>query len=364
MNQVSTQQKERLDNVTKALASLIDKNEKAQEALKQTVEGRLDILRTENAAKLEAIRLTVDEKLQGTLEKRLGESFKLVSSQLEQVFKSMGEMQTLATGVGDLKKVLTNVKSRGTWGEVSLGNLLEEIMTPDQFGTNIEVKPNSGKRVEYAIRLPGGEEGDNQPLWLPIDAKFPMEDYERLVDATERADIEGISAASKAIEVRIRDAAKDISNKYIHPPHSTDFAVMFLPTEGLFAEVVRRPGLANTLQHDYRVVIAGPTTLMALLNSLRMGFRSLAIQKRSSEVWRVLAAVKTEFGKYGAIMDKVQKKLQEAQNVVEEVGKRHRMIDRKLKDVEMLPDTEVAILLDGASRNEQDEEEENKSDTT
>jgi DNA recombination protein RmuC len=345
LQQVSAQQKERLDNVVVALGSLTDKHEKAQETLKQTVEGRLEALRTENTTKLEEIRVTVDEKLQGTLEKRLGESFKQVSGQLEQVFKSMGEMQTLASGVGDLKKVLSNVKTRGIWGEVSLANLLGQIMAAEQFALNVEVKPNSGQRVEFAIRLPGGNEKDDQPIWLPIDSKFPLEDYERLIDAADRNDVDAVALASKALETRIRASAKDISDKYIHPPQSTDFAVLFLPTEGLFAEVIRRPGLVDSLQHDFRIVVAGPTTLMALLNSLRMGFRTLAIQKRSSEVWQVLAAIKTEFGKYGDIMNKVQKKLVEAQNMVADVGKRHRAIDRNLRDVGTLPEMESLTLL-------------------
>jgi DNA recombination protein RmuC len=337
-------QLERLENVTTALGVLTEKSEKAQESLRLTVEGRLDAIRQDNAVKLDEMRQTVDEKLQGTLEQRLGASFKLVSDQLEQVFRGIGEMQSLATGVGDLKKMLSNVKMRGAWGEVSLGNLLDQVLTVDQYERNVEVKPGSNQRVEYAIKLPGGDDGD-APLWLPIDAKFPNEDYERLVDASDRGDVEAVEAASKAVEMRIRSSAKEICDKYVHPPHSTDFAVLFLPTEGLFAEIIRRPGLVDTLQRECRIVVTGPTTLMALLNSLRMGFRTLAIQKRSSEVWQVLAAVKTEFGKYGEILDKVQQKLHEASNTIDKVSVRRRAIDRRLRGVEILPEMEAGAIL-------------------
>jgi DNA recombination protein RmuC len=337
-------QLERLENVTTALGVLAEKSEKAQESLRLTVEGRLDAIRQDNAIKLDEMRQTVDEKLQGTLEQRLGASFKLVSDQLEQVFRGIGEMQSLATGVGDLKKMLSNVKMRGAWGEVSLGNLLDQVLTVDQYDRNVEVKPGSNQRVEYAIKLPGGDDGDG-PLWLPIDAKFPNEDYERLVDASDRGDVEAVEAASKAVEMRIRASAKDICDKYVHPPHSTDFAVLFLPTEGLFAEIIRRPGLVDALQRECRIVVTGPTTLMALLNSLRMGFRTLAIQKRSSEVWQVLAAVKTEFGKYGEVLDKVQQKLHEASNTIDKVSVRRRAIDRRLRGVEILPEMEAGAIL-------------------
>ena len=313
------------------------------ESLQRTVEGRLEALRADNAEKLEAMRATVDEKLHKTLEDRLGASFKLVSDQLEQVFKSMGEMQTLAAGVGDLKRVLSNVKARGTWAEVSLGGILAEVLTIEQFERNVEIRPGSNQRVEYAIRLPGGD--DNGPLWLPIDAKFPTEDYERLCEAAALADQAAVETAGKAIETRIRHSARDICTKYIAPPHSTDFALLFVPTEGLYAEIVRRPGLVDALQRDCRIVIAGPTTLLALLNSLRMGFHSLAIQQRSSEVWRVLRAVKTEFEKYGEVLDKVQKKLHEASTTIDAVAVRRRQIDRKLADVEILPEREAGLLL-------------------
>ncbi len=313
------------------------------DSLQRTVESRLEAMRADNAEKLEAMRATVDEKLHHTLEERLGASFKLVSDQLEQVFKSVGEMQSLAAGVGDLKRVLTNVKARGTWGEISLGGVLDQALTAEQYERNVEIRPGSNQRVEFAIRLPGAE--DDGQLWLPIDAKFPTEDYERLADAAERADGPGVEAAGKAIESRIRLAARDICTKYVAPPYSTDFALLYLPTEGLYAEIVRRPGLVDALQRDWRVVIAGPTTLLALLNSLRMGFRSLAIQKRSSEVWRVLRAVKTEFARYGEVLDKVQKKLNEASTTIENVAVRRRQIDRQLAQVETLPEREASLLL-------------------
>jgi DNA recombination protein RmuC len=315
----------------------------ALEGVRRTIEGRLDMIRTENAEKLEKMRATVDEKLQATLAERLGAGFKLVGEQLDQVSKGVGEMRALADGVGDLKRVLSNVKTRGTWGEVSLGAILEQVMTGEQYARNVEIRPGSALRVEYAIRLPGAD-GEG-PLWLPIDAKFPTEDYERLVDAAERADGAAVEAAGKAIETRIRQAARDIAQKYVAPPYSTDFALLFLPTEGLYAEIVRRPGLADGLQRDCRVVVAGPTTLLALLTSLRMGFRTLAIQQRSSEVWQVLRAVKTEFGKYGEMLDKVQKKLSEASNTIEDVARRRRQIDRTLAKVETLPEGEANLYL-------------------
>jgi DNA recombination protein RmuC len=346
--QISLSQKERLDRVSAGVAELTQRSGEQQDALRKTVEERLDAIRKENTEKLDQMRQTVDEKLQSTLDQRLNASFQMVSDRLEQVYRSMGEMQTLASGVGDLKRLLTNVKSRGTWGEVALGNVLEEMMAPDQYGRNVEIVPGSNQRVEYAIRLPGDGE---IPVWLPLDAKFPVEDYERLVDASQRGDIDAVEIAAKGIETVIRGSARTISEKYIHSPHSTDFAVLFLPTEGLFAEVVRRPGLVDALQREWHIMVAGPTTLVSLLVSLRVGFRSLAIQRHSNEVWRVLAAVKTEFGKFGGILDKVSKKLQDAQNVIDvEVGRRRRAMDRKLQGVEVLPETEaVAVLeLDGS----------------
>ena len=314
VEQISQSQKERLDRVSGSVTELTQRSGEQQDALRKTVEERLDAIRKENTEKLEQMRQTVDEKLQSTLDHRLGASFQIVADRLEQVYRSMGEMQTLASGVGDLKRLLTNVKSRGTWGEVALGNVLEEMMAPDQYGRNVEIVPGTNQRVEYAVRLPGDGE---VPVWLPLDAKFPVEDYERLVDASQRGDVDAVEIAAKAIETVIRVSAKTISEKYIHSPHSTDFAVLFLPTEGLFAEVVRRPGLVDALQREWHIMVAGPTTLVSLLVSLRVGFRSLAIQRHSNEVWKVLAAVKTEFGKFGGIIDKVSKKLQETQNVID-----------------------------------------------
>ena len=340
----SQSQKERLEQVAKEIAGLTQKQEQTQENLRKTVEQRLDTLRGDNAEKLESIRKTVDEQLHGTLEKRLGESFKLVSERLEQVHKGLGEMQTLANGVGDLKRVLTNVKARGTWGEVQLGNLLEQMLAPDQYAMDVATKPGSQERVEFAVRLPGKGEGDQEVL-LPIGAKFPSEDYERLISAAERADADAVEAASKQLDSRIKACAKDIRDKYINPPHTTDFAILFLPTEGLYAEVLRRPGAVEQIQRDFRVTIAGPTTLAATLNALQMGFRTLAIQKRSSEVWQVLEAVKTEFGKYGLVLDKVQKKLQEASKTIDDVAVRRRAIDRRLRAVGSMPEEKAEALL-------------------
>ena len=342
---------QRLDAFARQTAEMSKANETRQETLRQTIEARLAQLQQGNEAKLEQMRQTVDEKLQGTLEKRLGESFKLVSERLELVHKGLGEMQSLANGVGDLKKVLTNVKTRGTWGEVQLGNLLEQVLTPEQYAANVCCREGSLDRVEYAIRLPGKGDGE-QPVWLPIDAKFPHEDYDRLRDAAERVDVEGVEAAAKALENRVRQFAKDVSSKYINPPTTTDFAILFLPTEGLYAEVLRRPGLTEQLQRDLRVNLCGPTTLGALLNSLQMGFRTLAIQKRSGEVWEILGAVKTEFSKYGETLDKVQKKLTEASNTIQDIAVRKRAIDRKLRTVAELPSDAAEALLELTSSDE------------
>ncbi|UJP11594.1 DNA recombination protein RmuC [Microbacterium sp. KUDC0406] len=292
----------------------------------------LDKLRTGNEAKLEKMRETVDEKLQGTLEKRLGESFALVSERLEQVQKGLGEMHTLASDVGGLKRVLTNVKNRGSWGEVQLSRQLEDLLTPGQYAENVVIKPGSQESVEFAVKLPGRE--DDSPVYLPIDSKFPQEDYERLLEAQENGDKAEIETAIKRLEKAILAQAKLISSKYIAPPQSTDFAIMYLPTEGLFAEVARRPGLTSRLQNDLRVMVTGPTTLMSLLNSLQMGFRTLAIEKRSSEVWKVLAAAKNEFQKYGQVWDKLDKQLKTAQRTVQEAGVRTRAVERRLRDVE------------------------------
>ncbi|HEX2942249.1 MAG TPA: DNA recombination protein RmuC [Rhodopila sp.] len=355
---IAMTQKERLERVAAELAALTQKQEAAQVSLKLTVEQRLDHLRNENTAKLEQMRQTVDEKLQGTLEKRLGESFQIVSERLEQVHKGLGEMQSLANGVGDLKRVLTNVKTRGTWGEVQLGALLEQVLTPDQYMKEAVTRPGSLERVEFAIRLPGRGGGEPEVL-LPVDAKFPHEDYERLMQAAERADLEGVELAGRQLEARVKQCARDIRDKYINPPHTTDFAILFLPTESLYAEVLRRPGLVEQVQREFRVGLAGPTTLGATLNALQMGFRTLAIEKRSSEVWHVLEAVKTEFGKYGAVLDKVQKKLHEASNTIDQVAVRRRAVDRKLREVATLPEgrAEAVLGLDDAAALADQEEE-------
>lgn len=319
-----------LKNDTKLNLDRLDK-------LRDTVQERLDYLREENSAKLEQMRATVDEKLQGTLEKRLGESFKLVSDRLEKVHQGLGEMQNLATGVGDLKRVLSNVKLRGTWGEVQLGALLEQMLTPEQYKRNVKVRPTSDSIVEYAVRLPG----EDDEVLIPIDSKFPIEDYDRIILASENGDLLALEEASRQLELRIKKEAKDISDKYINPPATTDFAIMFLPTEGLYAEVLRRPGLLYDIQQKYRVNISGPTTLGAFLNSLQMGFRTLAIQKRSGEVWRVLGEAKQEFAKYGDVMDNLKKKLEQASQVVDDVGVRTRAIERKLRGVESIDSTHI-----------------------
>jgi DNA recombination protein RmuC len=308
------------------------------------VDEKLGGIQAESAAKLEQMRQTVDEKLQGTLEKRLGESFRVVSEHLESVQRGLGEMQALASGVGDLKKVLGNVKVRGSWGEIQLGTLLEQILTPEQYATNVATRPGSSERVEFAVRLPGQDDGGGEVM-LPIDAKFPLEDWQRLVEASERGDAAGVEESGKQLELRIKGCAKDIRDKYVSPPHTTDFGILFLPTEALFAEVTRRGALLDVLRRDLQVVVAGPTTLSAILNSLQMGFRTLAIQKRSSEVWKVLGAVKVEFGKFGGVIEKVEKKLEEASNQLGEVGKRRRVLERALREVQELPALEAQALL-------------------
>ncbi|WP_310633409.1 DNA recombination protein RmuC [Paraburkholderia sp.] len=337
------------------LAQLTEANDRRFAEVRATLEQRLKDIEANNAAKLEEMRRTVDEKLHATLEQRLGESFKLVSDRLEQVHRGLGEMQTLAAGVGDLKKVLTNVKTRGTWGEVQLEALLEQMLTPDQFAKNVVTVPGSSERVEFAIRLPGKGikpgGADSAPVWLPVDAKFPREDYERLIDAQERADLAGIEEAGRALETRIRAEARTIAEKYVAPPHTTDFALLFLPTEGLYAEILRRPGLTDVLQRDFRVTVAGPTTLTALLNSLQMGFRTLAIEQRSSEVWQVLGAVKTEFGKFGDVLARTKTQLETVTRSIEAAEVRTRAMNRKLRDVEALPGEEASNLLGDALRN-------------
>jgi len=320
----------------------ISANQSAELARMTALTGqRLQGLQEENAAKLEQIRRTVDEQLQTALEKRLGESFKIVSDRLEQVHRGLGEMQTLASGVGDLKKLLSNVRTRGTWGEAQLGFLLEQMLSADQYGTNVACT-GTAERVEFAIKMPGPERTGH--IWLPIDAKFPREDYERLLDAVERADAPSIEVCARDLEMRARQCAREISQKYIAPPATTEFAIMYLPTEGLYAEVLRRPGVIESIQRDHHVTIAGPMTLAAILNSLQMGFRTLAIQKRSSEVWEVLGSVKTEFAKYGDVLARVQKKLQEASNTVDQGLTRTRAIERKLKDVGELTNQETLQL--------------------
>jgi DNA recombination protein RmuC len=338
------------ETLTLQLGQLTESNDRRFAEIRTTIEQRLKDIETNNATKLEEMRRTVDEKLHATLEQRLGESFKQVSDRLEQVHRGLGEMQTLAAGVGDLKKVLTNVKTRGTWGEVQLEALLEQLLTADQYAKNVATVPKSADRVEFAIKLPGRQdpEGVAVPVWLPIDAKFPREDYERLIEAQERADPVAVEEASRALEGRIRAEARAISEKYVAPPHTTDFALLFLPTEGLYAEVLRRPGLTDTLQRDYRVTIAGPTTLTALLNSLQMGFRTLAIEKRSSEVWQVLGAVKTEFGKFGDVLAKTKSQLETVTRSIEAAETRTRMMNRKLRDVEALPGEQASGLLGDA----------------
>src|SRR6266496_2995547 len=326
------------------LTQLGRSNEVRLDAIRQTVEQKLDALRVDNSQKLEQMRATVDEKLQTTLEKRLGESFKLVSDRLEQVHKGLGEMQSLATGVGDLKKVLTNIKTRGTWGEVQLENLLEQMLTPAQYERNVATRPGRGERVEFAIRLPGRGEG-REPFWLPIDAKFPLEDFQRLQDAQDRADPAGVEWFGKALEERIRKQAKDIHDKYVEPPYTTDFALLYLPVESLYAEVLRRPGLADIVQRESQVTLAGPTTLAAILNSLQMGFRTLAIEQRSGEVWKLLAAVKTDFVRFGDLLAKTKKQLDSVSNTLGDAEVRTRSIERKLRGVEALPAIEADRLL-------------------
>ena len=336
-----------LAEVATKIQALTEGNEKKQDAIREALTKSLDELRKGNEEKLEKMRETVDEKLQGTLEARLGASFKQVSDGLEQVHKGLGEMQALANGVGDLKRVLTNVKSRGAWGEVQLGILLEDMLTPDQFETNVRISPTSGEVVEFAIRLPG-REGD-VPVYVPIDAKFPQEDYERLLMAQETGVVEEVEKNGQALERAIRLQARTISEKYIHPPHSTDFAIMYLPTEGLFSEVIRRPGLCSEIQTKHRVVLTGPTTLSALLSSLQTGFRTLAIEKRSSEVWKVLSAAKDEFRKYGQVWDRLGKQLATAQATVSDAGVRTRAIERQLREVEtakLPPGMEPLMIAD------------------
>ena len=330
------------EEVTKS----IDATQASLERVRGTLDQRVRELQEGNERKLDEMRRTVDEKLHDTLEKRLGESFKLVSDRLDTVHKGLGEMQHLATGVGDLKRVLTNVKARGTWAEVQLGAILEQVLTPEQYGKNVCIRTDTAERVEFAVRLPGPLDDPGTCVWLPIDSKFPQEDWLRLQDASDQGDVAAVQAASDALIRTVRGSAKEIHDKYVHPPASTDFAIMFLATEGLFAEVLRHPSVVSDLQLQYRVVVAGPTTLAAILTSLRMGFQTLVVEQRAAEVWRVLGAVKTEFGKFGDVLDKVQRQLNTASRTIEETGQRSRAMEKKLRSAERLPEAEAALVLE------------------
>ena len=358
--EVAGAQKSASETVVSSIGEMAKTNEARLDKLRETLDGQMKSLQESNEKKLDQMRHTVDEKLQNTLEKRLGESFKIVSDRLEAVHRGLGDMQNLAGGVGDLKRMLTNVKARGTWGEFQLGDILEQILTPSQYAKNVQPNSRSSETVEYAVRLPGVRGDDDSIVWLPIDSKFPQEDYQRLIDAEEIADSDAVERSKAALSRAIEKFAKDINSKYIDPPQTTDFAIMFLPTEGLYSEVLRSPGLGEKLQNEFRVTVAGPTTLSALLNSLRMGFRTLAIEKRSSEVWTILAAVKTEFGKFGEILTKVKKQLDTASNTIDQTSVRTRSMERKLREVEELPakDSIKLLGLDEASVVEADDENE------
>ena len=342
--QLALLQKTLSDTLTTQLSGVSESNARRMNEIRETLEKQLAQLQITNAAKLDEMRATVDEKLQSTLQTRLGESFKQVADRLEQVHKGLGEMQTLAQGVGDLKHLLTNVKTRGIFGEAQLASLLEQVLVVDQYAAQVATRPGSKNVVDFAIKLPGTS-AHGEPLWLPIDAKFPNEDYERLLDAQGRADVLGAEAAGKALEVRIRLEAKSIADKYVEPPHTTDFAILFLPTEGLYAEVLRRPGLMQALQREHRITLAGPTTLLAMLSSLQMGFRTLALEKRSSEVWQVLGAVKTEFGKFGDVLAKVKSQTETVLKTLDSAETRSRAMGRALKKVEALPEPLVPTLI-------------------
>ena len=328
------------------VAKSIDATQASLDRVRGTLDQRVRELQEGNERKLDEMRRTVDEKLHDTLEKRLGESFKLVSDRLDSVHKGLGEMQHLATGVGDLKRVLTNVKARGTWAEVQLGAILEQVLTPEQYDKNVCIRSDTAERVEFAVRLPGPLDDPASCVWLPIDSKFPQEDWLRLQDASDQGDVAAVQAASDALMRTVRASAKEIHDKYVHPPASTDFAIMFLATEGLFAEVLRHPSVVSDLQQQFRVVVAGPTTLAAILTSLRMGFQTLVVEQRAAEVWRVLGAVKTEFGKFGEVLDKVQRQLNTASRTIEETGQRSRAMEKKLRSAERLPEAEAATVLE------------------
>lgn len=348
MSEFASTQNKNFEGFSTKLSELIDKNDIKMDKVREVVEKKLESLQKDNSEKLEAMRVTVDEKLHATLEKRFGESFKVVSDRLEAVHKGLGEMQTLALGVGDLKKVLSNVKSRGTWGEAQLGNLIEEILTPEQYEKNVKTKKSSRDNVEFAVKLPGNDD-DVKQVWLPIDAKFPLEDYQRLVEAQEQSNLLLIEELKKSLETRVKSEAKDIRDKYLDPPYTTDFGILFVPIESLYAEILRKPGLFEQIRREYRVIIAGPTTTQVILNSLQMGFRTLTIQKRSSEVWTLLGAVKTEFGKFGDLLEKTHKKIQEASNTIESAVTKTRTIERKLNKVQNIPVIEAEKLAIEAS---------------
>ena len=350
--QLTMLQKTLADTLNTQLQGLSESNARRLAEVRATMETQLAQLQQSNTAKLDEMRKTVDEKLQSTLEARLGESFKQVAERLEQVYKGLGEMQTLAQGVGDLKHLLTNVKTRGMFGEAQLAALLEHVLSPEQYATQVATRPETRNAVDFAIKLPGRGD-DGLPVWLPIDAKFPNEDYERLLDAQQRADAVAVEIAAKALEARIRLEAKGINEKYVEPPYTTDFAILFLPTEGLYAEVLRRPGLMEALQRDYRVTLAGPTTLLAMLNSLQMGFRTLALEKRSSEVWQVLGAVKTEFGKFGDVLARVKEQTQTVLNTLDKAQTRTNVLNRRLRGVEALPEVQAQTLLPGLEADEE-----------
>ncbi|NNU42659.1 DNA recombination protein RmuC [Ramlibacter montanisoli] len=343
-DKLTLMQKTLSDTLNTQLQGLSEANARRLAEVRGTLETQLTSMQQTNAAKLEEMRKTVDEKLQHTLETRLGESFKQVAERLEQVHQGLGQMQSLTKGVGDLQRVLTNVKTRGMFGEVQLEALLEQVLTPEQYSKQVETKPRSNQRVDFAIKFPG-RSSDGTPVWLPIDAKFPREDYERLLDAHDRADAAGVESAGRALEVRIREEAKSICEYYLCPPFTTDFAILFLPIESLYAEVLRRPGLMDKIQRDYRVTLAGPTTLLAMLNSLHMGFRTLALEQQASEVWKVLGAVKTEFEKYGEWVARIKEQVQKAADTVDKADTRAKMMRRALKDVEALPDAQAQALL-------------------
>lgn len=332
------------DGLGQRLNELVQRNERGMSEIRATLEKQLQALQADNAQKLEKMRETVDEKLQSTLNTRLDSSFKLVSERLEQVQRGLGEMQQLATGVGDLKRVLTNVKNRGGWGEVQLENILEQVLVAEQYGREVRVRPGSSEAVDFAIRLPGRRD-DDEPVWLPVDCKFPREDYERLLDAQEQGDVEAVRVSGNQLERAIRVQARSICEKYVAPPHTTDFAILFLPTEGLYAEVIRRAGLVDALQREHRIVVAGPTTFTALLNSLQMGFRTLAIEQRSSEVWKLLGAVKSEFGKFAGILEKAERQITTVGRSLGDASRKTRTIERRLRDVESLSSEESRELL-------------------